>query len=141
MSLLFSETDERTIEIARAVYQKHFTRDPKLEKEYDERRKRIMYDDILVNIGYLNAAVLLNDERLFVDYARWIYRLLVSLMKDIDKNRIKEQMIIHYEVLYETLSEYLSADDTAKAKEHIENAILATEKAAESEKYEEQVFY
>ncbi len=140
MSLLFSETDERTIEIARAVYQKHFTRDPELEKEYDERRKRIMYDDILVNIGYLNAAVLLNDERLFVDYARWIYRLLVSLMKDIDKNRIKEQMIMHYEVLYETLSEYSSADDTAKAKEHIENAILATEKTAESEEYEEQVF-
>lgn len=81
MSLLFNDTDEKTIEIARAVYKKHFIRDPKLEREYDERRKRIMYDDILINLGYLNAAASLNDDKLFVNYAIWIYRLLYSLMK------------------------------------------------------------
>lgn len=133
MSLLFQLHNEKVDAIARMVYERHFELDPKLETEYDERRKMVMYDDILINLGYLDTAISMDDEKIFTEYAIWIFRLLCSLMKDIKKERIKDQMIMHYKILYDVIAEELNEDEAAKAKQYIESAILATETASLSE--------
>lgn len=127
MSLLFPVLDPKMSDVAREVYQRQFVIDPKLDQEYDERQKKLMYDDILMNIGYINTALELDDEKIFVEYSVWIYRLLCSLMKNLDKDRIKEHMIKHFEILNESLSKILSAEDASKADRFIKLAIEATE--------------
>ena len=68
MSLLHV-SDERVNSLARIVYDKHFELDPKLDVEYDDRRKRLMYEDILYNLSYLDTAMKFNDDKIFSDYA------------------------------------------------------------------------
>ncbi|MDD4444725.1 MAG: cobalamin-binding protein, partial [Eubacteriales bacterium] len=96
MSMLMSYTDPVLLEAAREVFQEHFRRDPVLEKEMDERRRKLMYDDIIYNISYLLIAVHFGDEKIFEAYALWLFELLCSLMKDLDRDRISRQMTDHY---------------------------------------------
>jgi MerR family transcriptional regulator, light-induced transcriptional regulator len=137
MSLLLQVRSDKVDSIARKVFERHFELDPKLGIEYDERRKMVMYDDILINIGYLDTAISMDDGKIFTEYSIWIYRLLCSLMKDLGKERIKDQMIMHYKILYDVIAEELKEDEAAKAKQYIENAILETEKASLSDNVEE----
>lgn len=130
MSLLMNGTDVRLISIARKVFDKQFENDPKLELEYDDRRKKLMYDDIVYNLGYLDTAIKFNDPQIFCDYSVWIYQLLCYIMKDLSRDRIKEQMINHYEFLNTSLNSILSKEDSQKATEFIKMAISLTEKEA-----------
>ncbi len=140
MSLLFPMTDQKIYETARQVYLKHFEKDPNLDQEYDDRRKRLMYDDILINLEYIKTAIVLDDGKIVMDYAIWIYHLLCSLMKDIDADRIKEQMIMHYEILNETLSEALPPSEASAADQIIKSAIEATREEADQQSVFTDVF-
>ncbi len=132
MSLLFQNANERMIEIAKEVFIRHFELDPKLSEMYDERRKMLMYEDILYNLGYLDTAMSLNDDKIFPEYARWIYRLLYYLMKDLNKETVKDQMALHFKILNEVLAKNMPTDEAAKANNHIQNAITAIKKESES---------
>ena len=98
MSLLFQNISENESSIARKVFEKHYEVDPKMENEYDERRKMLMYDDIMYNLSYLHTAIQLDDDKIFVEYSLWLYHLLCNLMNDLNKARIKDQMISHYKI-------------------------------------------
>ena len=130
MSLLMNYNDQRYIEIAQLVFEEQFRRDPKLEKELDERRRRLMYDDVIYNISFLMTAVHFSDSSIFIRYARWIFELLCNIMKDLDRNRIMEHMTGHYRILSEILnskgSRFLSAEDLAKATQYLGLAVQVT---------------
>ncbi len=81
MSLLFQELPEEIISLSKKIYERHFEADPKLADEYDNRQKRMMYNDILYNLGYLDASVRLGDEKIFTEYSVWLYRLLCHLIR------------------------------------------------------------
>lgn len=130
MSLLMNSSDTSLTRIARKVFDKHFELDPMLEIEYDDRRKKLMYNDILYNLGYLDSAIKFDEEKIFSDYAIWVYQLLTYIMKDLDKTRIKEHMIMHYSLLNSVLSEVLSEEEAKKADVFLKKAILITEKEA-----------
>ncbi len=133
MSLLMNYNDQQYIEIAQLVFEEQFRRDPKLEKELDERRKRLMYDDVIYNISFLMTAVHFSDSSIFVSYARWIYELLCNIMKDLDRNRIMEHMTGHYRILSEILNSkgprFLGAEDLAKATQYLGLAAQVTTEA------------
>ena len=57
MSLMTSLNDPRILQLAQKIYSDHLAMDPRLEKEYDDRRKKLMYEDILYNISFLMTAV------------------------------------------------------------------------------------
>ncbi len=139
MSLLFQNTNEKMIEIAKEVFIRHFALDPKLNEVYDERRKMLMYEDILYNLGYLDAALSLDDDLIFPEYARWIFRLLYYLMKDIKKETVKGQMILHFDILNDVLAERLPEDEAKKASLHIQNAITAIKTESESPDLPERI--
>lgn len=99
MSLLFQDMPDNMIALSRKIYEKHFELDPKLEDEYDNTQKRLMYNDILFNLGYLDTAVRLQDEKIFTEYCVWLYRLLCSLMKDLGREKVRDQVTDHFSVM------------------------------------------
>lgn len=131
MSLMTSLNDPRVLQLAQKVYADHFAYDPKLELEYDDRRKKLMYEDILYNISFLVTAVHFSDEKIFTSYARWLNELLCNLMPDLDRVRIMTQMKDHYRILSRTLvdlpSELLNADEIESAHRYIQTAIEITD--------------
>lgn len=133
MSLLMNYSDPRFIKIAQAVFEEQFRRDPKLEKEMDDRRKGLMYDDVIYNIGFLMTAVHFQDSKIFVGYAGWLYELLCNLMKDLDRDRIGEQMTGHYAILSEVLAsratELMGGEELLLAAEYLKLASEETAKA------------
>ena len=105
MSLLNTSSAPRVKEIAREVYERHFREDPKLAEEYDERRKALMYEDILYNLTFLDTAVYFDDPAIFQEYSLWIFHLLRHLMKDLHPDRVKAHMVDHYRILQAVLQE------------------------------------
>jgi MerR family transcriptional regulator, light-induced transcriptional regulator len=96
MGLLNHQLSKDFHRIADYVYEKQFDLDSKLDLEYNEYRKKRMYEDILHNLSFLQMGHALNDTVIFTSYASWLYQLMVNLMPDIAPSRIKEQMIEHY---------------------------------------------
>jgi hypothetical protein len=95
VSLLLNSVDPKLINLAQKILDQQFAQDPKLSQEMDERRKQLMFQDILYNFNFLTTAVTLEDEQIFASYATWLFELLCNLMKDLDRDRIKDQMVHH----------------------------------------------
>lgn len=133
MSLLMNYNDPKWIEIAQLVFEEQFKRDPKLNEEMDERRKKLMYDDVVYNISFLMTAVYFNDAQIFEGYAKWIYELLCNVMRDIDRNRIMQQMNDHYRILAEVFNQkasgYLKPEELVLIQDFLNKAIDVTQKA------------
>jgi methanogenic corrinoid protein MtbC1 len=129
MSLLTTNQDPRISEIAKKIYDGQFSRDPKLEDMYDDRQKRLWYQDILYNISYLNTAVQLKEKVLFTRYAVWLYELLCSLMKQFDRDIIKDQMVEHYRFIIKEAPGLFGEEDAPIAIEYLQAAIDVTEEA------------
>lgn len=127
MSLLFFSTDEKMNMISDKVMERHFELDPKLRLEYNDRRRRLMYEDILYNLESLGVATKFNDKKIFTDYAVWVYVLLCYIMKDLGPDRVKVHMKDHYKILINVLKEYMSESDFKLAEEFLNAAIVATE--------------
>ncbi len=107
MGLLMHQLNDRYLKIADAVYARHFVVDEKLNEEYDDRRKARMYEDILHNLSFLQAALAADDATIFTDYAKWLVRLMIAYMPDLPVARVKEQLLTHYDLLETGLREYL----------------------------------
>ena len=78
MSLLLSSIDPKLITLAQKVFDRQYATDPKLSIEMDERRKQLMFQDILYNFSFLTTAVNLQDENIFSNYAVWLFELLCN---------------------------------------------------------------
>jgi len=113
MSLLYDFAGDDVRELAKKVFMRQFELDPKLNAELDDRRKMSMFKDVLYNLSYLEIAIEFDDDKIFTDYAAWIYQLLVHLMKDLSRERIKQHMVEHYRILNDSLQIFYP---TAKAK-------------------------
>jgi len=84
----------------------------------DERRKQLMFQDILYNFSFLTTAVNLQDENIFSNYAVWLFELLCNLMKD--------QMVDHYHVLSLFADELFNSEQVDLAKSYLQKAIPVT---------------
>ena len=129
MSLLVTGNDPRINEIARRIFDAQLEADPKLNTLYDERQKRLWYQDILYNISYLTTALQLKDNQLFPRYAVWLYELLCSLMKQLDRDAIRNQMVDHYRFLLKEVPLLYSGEEEDLASTYIQTAIDATDEA------------
>lgn len=138
MSLLVGMDDPAILEIARKVYDIQFAQDANLDKLYDDRQKRLFYQDILYNIGYLHTAIKLEDGSIFTNYATWLYELLCSLLKYQDRDAIKNQMVDHYALLINEAASLFSGKDVRLAQSYLRSAIAATEEAVTNVPYSER---
>ena len=74
----------------------------------------------------LEVSYSLNDDKIFKDYSVWLLKLMIYLMPDLEVARIKEQMIMHYELLEETLKETLDSKTFRSVKPFLDKAIDLT---------------
>lgn len=128
MSLLMTPSDPATIEIAQRIFDAQLEADPKLDKIYDDRQKRLWFQDILYNITYLSAALHLKDKTIFTRYAIWLFELLCGLMKQFDREQVKDQIVDHFHSLSSEAAQLYGGETGQMATEYIEAAIEATEK-------------
>jgi MerR family transcriptional regulator, light-induced transcriptional regulator len=128
MGLLNHQLSKDFHRIADFVYEKQFILDPRLNTEYNDYRKKRMYEDILHNLSFLEMGHALNDTVIFSSYADWLYKLMVNMMPDISPSRIKEQMIEHYQILKEGIHEFIHKP-IERYSEMLDQAIEITKKA------------
>jgi methanogenic corrinoid protein MtbC1 len=131
MSLLLSGVDPKLITLAQKIFDRQFEKDPKLALELDERRKQLMFQDILYNFSFLTTSVELKDCKIFTNYAVWLYELLCNLMKDLDRVRVMQQMVDHYAILKVFTKELFSIEQASLADTYIEAAIEETKNAVD----------
>lgn len=111
MGLLFLHLSNEFYKIADRVYHRQFEMDRRLEREYSEYRRQKMYEDILYNLSFLDIAKRYDDHQMFDNYAVWLLRLMEHLMPDLSSERVKEQMVTHYELLKEALFDTFGAEE------------------------------
>ena len=138
MSLLLSGIDPKLITLAQKIFDRQFEIDPKLALEMDERRKQLMFQDILYNFNFLTTAVNLQDEDIFSNYAIWLFELLCNLMKDLDRDRIKDQMVDHYNILAVFTDELFTSEQAVLARTYLAKAIEVTEQSLDNLDVSEQ---
>ena len=105
MSLLILDSTEDRMQLVQEIFDRQFKQDKKLSSEYDDYRKRQMLKDISYNLECLETALNFKADGIFTDYTRWIFELLAIRMKDLGENRVREQMIHHYQILGKILTE------------------------------------
>lgn len=131
MSLLIQDYDEHLVTFARAVFDEQMASDPRLVKEYDDRRQRLMFNDILYNLGYLETAIRFEDHKVFAHYVVWLYQLMDALMKDLSSERVKQQLVDHLNIVDRSLDQIYDAAGSHIAHQVIGEAI----KALDTEQY------
>ncbi len=129
MSLLLDVTDPNIEELAERIFELQFAREDRLEDEYDDYRKSRMFRDIKHNLKILEVAIKYEADNIFQDYALWLVKLLSNRMKDLPPERVREQMINHYQIMAEVLREEFNENYQEKAQIYLKNAISTTETA------------
>ena len=133
MSLLMNHENPEFTAVAKRIFEEQFRRDPRLQGDLDARRKRRMYEDVVYNISFLMTAVHFRDRKIFEGYAKWIFELLCSLMKDFDRDRIMEMMTDHYKIMAEIISadasDLLTEDEIDAAVTYLQAAVSVTKNA------------
>mgnify|MGYP001161691242 FL=1 len=136
MSLMNNFNDPRILDVSKRIFEEHFRLDPKLENEMNQRLRKSMYDYIVYNISYLLTSVYFKDVAIFKEYSIWVYELLCHLMKDLDRDRIMEQMVDHFTIMQAMIENHLNTlltrEEIVLAKEHLDVGILAIQEAAEN---------
>ena len=132
MSLLLSHTDPKQIVLAQQIFDEQFAQDANLDREMDDRRKQLMFQDILYNFSFLSTAVSLEDDQIFSSYALWLYELLCNLMKDLSRPRIMNQMLDHYRILKSFTAKLFLPEAAEFAEFCIDRACAVTESAVDN---------
>lgn len=70
MSLLQKTSNEFNDAAAVAIFDQHFKDVPSMNTDYDDRMKRLMFEDIHYNLEYLQIAMRFEDDQVFIEYAR-----------------------------------------------------------------------
>lgn len=99
MSLLMMDQSPEFQRLTNEVYTRQLERDPRLSEVLDNRARQRMYQDVQYNIDFLYTAMQLEDDGIFEKYAKWVYQLLCPLMAYCTRERVKDIMVDHYEMI------------------------------------------
>jgi hypothetical protein len=105
--------------LASAVVQRHFARHPHLAERYGPQGQQKCYEDALYHLLYLSEAVAHSAPSLFREYVAWAKALLVGL------GIPTHDLVQHFRLLKEVLSEQLDLQVAVVAAEYIEQALDA----------------
>lgn len=113
------------------IFKSQFENDSRLNHEINGAAKRKMHEDVRYNAGLLFIALELEDEKVFVDYARWLYQLLCPLM-GLSRERIRDQLTAHFSLLEKGMEPYAEEEAVPMLRSMIEGAIRVIRKECES---------
>lgn len=126
MGLLQHQFSKEFREIVDFVYDQHFVLDERLKKEYSDYQKMRMREDVEYNLSFLEIAYRLNDKTIFHEYSLWLMSLMMNLMPDVGLIRMKEKMILHYQLMKEAFTKIKVLDNIDLIHHMLDDAILTT---------------
>ncbi|MDO4546202.1 MAG: cobalamin-dependent protein [Bacillota bacterium] len=121
--LLGIQFDSVTQDLSQKVFEYQLQQDPKLNDILSDIAKQKMFDDVLININFLDTALKLKDEKLFPEYSCWLFCLMVSRMTYCSKEQVAQQIQGHYEALKHVLGEHYGEEDGAFISRQLDKAI------------------
>lgn len=133
MSLMVVEQNSEFDRLTQEVFSCQLDRDEELKERLDESAKKSMYRSSRYNIEYLYTALTLQDEAIFCKYARWLYQLLCSVMSYYTRERMRDIMIEHYELIRACMVKIISPNQHALLHHLLDRAIQITSEEYESE--------
>lgn len=117
---------EEAVKLAQEIFQLQFAADERLGREYDDRRRRRMMEDIHYNLALLDTVLRHGADALYVDYAEWIFDLLRSRMSDLPAERVLQHMVDHYGVLEQVTIQHRPPTDAPRIRHLMEKVIQHT---------------
>lgn len=126
MSLLMMDQTPEFQNLTKEIYERQIEKDACLRDSLDGRARQKMYQDVRYNVDLLYTALQLEDEGIFEKYARWLYQLLCPLMNYFTRERIRDLMVDHYELIRSCMVQTVSEDKRPKLHRLLDCAIHAT---------------
>lgn len=126
MGLLQHQFSKEFRDIVDFVYNQHFVLDQKLKKEYTDYQKMRMREDIEYNLSFLEISYRLDDKTIFHEYSLWLMSLMMNLMPHVGLTRMKEKMVLHYQLMKEAFKIIKVYDNIDIINQMIDDAILST---------------
>ncbi len=118
---------ELLLQAAHQVYMRNLELDPSLTDQYDQRQLARMYEDVFANLQQLDAAMDLDDARMFPEHVAWVLELMQNLMPKIPSDVPLRQMVLHLRSMDEVLRRLLPAEFADRATLHLQRAISRIE--------------
>ena len=111
MSLLWTEYEAEFQELVDAAFQYECSCHPDYYAALSPRVERIIYRDTRYNADFLYTSATLQDDKIMADYARWLYRLMLSVLKDRQTPQQTEEYTVgHLESIRHAVQQIVSAD-------------------------------
>ena len=126
MSLLQVERTPEFQRLTDEVYRRQLESDARLNQDLSETAKKKMYQDVEYNVDFLHTALVLEDDQIYGEYARWLYQLLCSLMTYYSRELVRDLMVQHFSVVRECMEQSVPGDKQPKLHSLIDCAIEAT---------------
>ena len=146
MGLLLMGHDPKFQRLTNEIFTRQLRADTRLQEELDGRARQKMYQDVQYNVDFLHTALELVDEGLFERYARWLFQLLIPLMSYCTRERVRDIMVDHYELIRSCM-EPVTDDKQTKLHRLLDCAVRATveecacgsQQQEVSESYEQEI--
>lgn len=126
MSLLMMDQTPEFQRLTNEIFNRQLENDRRLQEELDSRAKQKMYQDVQYNVDFLYAALQLDDDGIFTGYARWIYQLLCPLMSYFTRERVRDIMTDHYELIRTCMEQTIPESQKNRLNHLLDCAIQAT---------------
>lgn len=128
MGLLQHQFSKEFRDIVDYVYEQHFVLDQRLKKEYSDYQKLRMREDVEYNLSFLEISYRLNDPTIFHEYSLWLMSLMMNLMPNVGLVRMKEKMILHYQLMKEAFIKIQVYENVDLIHQMLDDAIDSTSK-------------
>ena len=146
MGLLLMGHDPKFQRLTNEIFTRQLRADTRLQEELDGRARQKMYQDVQYNVDFLYTALELEDEGIFERYARWLFQLLIPLMSYCTRERVRDIMVDHYELIRSCM-EPVTDDKQTKLHRLLDCAVRATveecacgsQQQEVSESYEQEI--
>ncbi len=125
MSLLGLNPSPERIKLAKQVLDWQCRHDIQI-REFDERQKNLMLEDVSYSIECLSMALKFESGPTFREHARWLREVLVNRLPQHAPEGIKQMLIWHYRSLRQLFAQTLPPGKAVLADRFLQHAIEAT---------------
>lgn len=125
MSLLLLERDPEFLKLTNEIFMRQLADDRRLNDDLSDHARRKMYQDVQYNVDFLHTALLLGDDHIFAKHARWLYQLLSSLMTYCSRERLRDILTAHFQLIKICTEKTISPEQHLKLHHLLDCAIQA----------------
>lgn len=127
MGLLMMELKPQFQRLISEVFESQFQLDFYKDREFDVASKEYVYQGVSFCINFLYTAYVLEEPKIFEEYARWAYHLLCPLKPDRAEEELMHMLTDHMSSIKEAMKKIMSDEEQSKLLPMLEGASRAVE--------------